>query len=91
MPPSKTEPKADPKPAPAAKKKLSYKEQKELETLPQTIEKLENELAQLHQQLADPALYQQGTAAVQALQTKATTAEKALETAFERWSELDSR
>jgi ATP-binding cassette subfamily F protein uup len=87
----KAEPKTDSKPAPAAKKKLSYKEQKELETLPQTIEKLEQELAQLHQQLADPTLYQQGANAVQALQTKATAAEKALETAFERWSELDSR
>ena len=85
--PAKTAPKA----APAAKKKLSYKEQKELETLPQTIEQLEQILADLHQQLADPALYQQGAGAVQALQAKADTAEQALETAFARWAELDSR
>lgn len=91
MPAPKTEPKTDGKPTAAAKKKLSYKEQKELETLPQTIEKLEQELAQLHQQLSDPGLYQQGAAAVQALQAKTSATEKALETAFERWAELDSR
>src|SRR5690606_19632840 len=86
----KPEPKPETKPAPA-KKKLSYKEQRELETLPQTIETLEQELANLHQQLADPALYQQNNDKAQVLQKKLTDAEQALETAFERWAELDAR
>ena len=87
---TKPEPKPDAKPAPA-KKKLSYKEQRELETLPQTIEKLEKELANLHQQLADPNLYQQGADKLQALQKQVADAELALEVAFERWAELDAR
>ncbi|MEZ5505224.1 MAG: ATP-binding cassette domain-containing protein [Gammaproteobacteria bacterium] len=87
---TKPEPKPEAKPAPA-KKKLSYKEQRELETLPQTIEKLEKELANLHQQLADPNLYQQGADKLQALQKQVADAELALEVAFERWAELDAR
>ncbi|MEZ5511397.1 MAG: ATP-binding cassette domain-containing protein [Gammaproteobacteria bacterium] len=87
---TKPEPKPEAKPAPA-KKKLSYKEQRELETLPQTIEKLEKELANLHQQLADPTLYQQGADKLQALQKQVADAELALEVAFERWAELDAR
>ena len=38
-------------------RKLSFKESKELESLPALIESLEGELAVLHNQLADPAFY----------------------------------
>ncbi len=92
-PPGKVEEKSQSptKASSPAKKKLSYKEQKELETLPQTIEKLEMELAQLHTQLGDPTLYQQGPEKVQALQNQANTTQAALDTAFERWADLDAR
>ena len=101
--PVKTEPtkntdakleKADASPATPtqnARKKLSYKEQRELDTLPQTIEKLEQKLASLHQQLADPTLYQQGADKMVELQNQATETEQELEQAFERWAELDAR
>src|SRR5690554_6834941 len=39
--------------------KLSYKDQRELDALPQTIEALEAEQEALHAQMADPAFYQQ--------------------------------
>jgi len=41
------------------KKKLSYKEQRELESLPEEIEKLETRIAELNACLADPACYQE--------------------------------
>ncbi|HCP56370.1 MAG TPA: ABC transporter ATP-binding protein, partial [Pseudomonas sp.] len=45
-------------PAPA-KKKLSYKLQRELEAIPGQIDQLEAELAALQEQISDPAFYQQ--------------------------------
>ncbi|MFA7620110.1 MAG: ATP-binding cassette domain-containing protein, partial [Thiohalomonadaceae bacterium] len=58
---------SEPKPQPAAPtaeqrqkpRKLSYKDQRELEQLPSRIEALEAELVELHQRLSDPAFYQQ--------------------------------
>ena len=38
-------------------RKLSFKETKELENLPAQIEKLEDEIAQVHQAMADPDFY----------------------------------
>ena len=86
-------PKVTATPAAAAKprKKLSYKEQRELETLPQTIEKLEQEIAALTAQLSDPNLYQPGNSKAGDVQSRLTQAEKELEVAFSRWAELDSQ
>ena len=39
------------------KRKLSYKEQRELDELPKRIEALETEQAELNKQLADPDIY----------------------------------
>ena len=38
-------------------RKLSYKEQRELDELPERIEALETEQAELNKQLADPDIY----------------------------------
>lgn len=86
-------PKATATPAAAAKprKKLSYKEQRELETLPQTIEKLEQEIAALTAQLSDPNLYQPGNTKAGDLQSRLAATEQELEAAFARWAELDSQ
>src|SRR5690606_8161214 len=46
-------------PAPAGKRKLSYKDARELEQLPGRIEALEAELADLAAAMSDPAFYQQ--------------------------------
>ena len=86
------------KPAPAAavapaaaKNKLSWKEQQELEKLPGQIEALEADIDSLQQQLADPDLYQRDPDAFQKLGEQLNQREQALEQAFNRWQELDSR
>src|SRR5690606_15995666 len=59
--PAKSEPVAAPSPVseavPVAKKKLSYKLQRELEALPGQIDALEQQLAALQAETADPAFY----------------------------------
>ena len=72
--------------APKARK-LSFKETRELESLPAQIEKLETEQAGLVEKLADPELYSDG-AQVSATTARMKSVESALETAFARWDEL---
>ncbi len=72
--------------APKARK-LSFKETRELESLPAQIEQLETEQAELVEKLADPDLYSDG-AKVSATTARMKAVENALETAFERWEEL---
>ncbi|MBW6509186.1 MAG: ATP-binding cassette domain-containing protein [Desulfuromonadales bacterium] len=71
-------------------RKLTFKEKKELEELPLTIETLEAEQAELHQRMADPTLYQQGgSAAVTATNQRLAELEATLEKAYGRWQELE--
>ena len=80
--------KAAPKQVKAPKaRKLSFKESRELETLPAQIEQLETEQAQLVEKLADPELYSDG-ANVSATTARMKEVESQLEMAFERWEEL---
>lgn len=71
-------------------KKLSYKDQRELDQLPERIDTLETEQQELEQQLADPALYQGDNNDSQSLleQMEKVTAE--LAQAYKRWEELDA-
>lgn len=71
-------------------KKLSYKLQRELEQLPATIERLERELTALQNQMADPGFYSLDRSTTEAALADFTRKEKELETAFERWTELDA-
>jgi ATP-binding cassette subfamily F protein uup len=71
--------------------KLSYKDQRELDQLPQTIETLEQSLGDLQEQLSDPDLYQSGeTEQVAELQQQMTEVEHDLEQAYARWEELET-
>ncbi|RLU00581.1 MAG: ATP-binding cassette domain-containing protein, partial [Ketobacter sp.] len=70
--------------------KLSYKDQRELESLPLTIEKLEQDLEAAQQNLADPALYQAAPEKIAEVKQAAEKLELELETAFERWEQLES-
>ncbi|MEN6385467.1 MAG: ATP-binding cassette domain-containing protein [Phycisphaerales bacterium] len=70
-------------------RKLSYKEKQELKSLPDKIEKLENELKQLHETMADPAFYKKGNDAA-AVGAKAVELRKELDNAYARWQELES-
>lgn len=89
-------PKSTSKPAKSEKKrsqskKLSYKEQRELETLPARIETLEEEQAELTEQSADPAFYQQERSETEQLLARLADLESELEEAYNRWEELESK
>ncbi len=70
-------------------KKLSYKDQKELEALPGLIEKLEIEQAQLQEKTLDPDFYRQDPASVAQVMEKVGQVSVALEKAYSRWGELE--
>ena len=71
--------------------KLSYKEQQELLTLPETIHELEMELQVLHNQLADPEFYKEAGSLVTQATGRLSELEQEIAEAFERWEELESR
>jgi len=81
---------AEVKPQPAARRKLSYKEQRELAALPGKIEALEKQQAALVAKMAEPGFYQADFKDVQQVTDHLAQVEKELEAVFERWAELDS-
>ncbi len=80
-------------PAPAAaepaKRKLTYKEQRELEQLPARIETLDAEIAALTGQIQDPAFYRQPAEAVTAANARLSSLQSELEQAYARWQSLE--
>lgn len=71
--------------------KLSYKEQRELETLPQTIEALENEQKQLREALADPQIYVKDPQQAATWHARDAEIDDALLACLERWETLSAR
>ncbi|WP_153447147.1 ABC transporter ATP-binding protein [Vibrio algicola] len=71
-------------------KKLSYKLQRELEALPKTLEALEAEIEQLQTQVNQPDFFSQSSDKTQLTLDRLNAAEQELETAFERWEQLES-
>ena len=86
-----------PSPASAAEKrgaksrKLSYKEQRELETLPAKIESLEAEQTRLRSAVSDPAFYQQAANEITTTLARLEAVTKELETCYARWEALESQ
>ena len=79
------------KPA-APARKLSYKEQRELDALPAKIEALEAEQKTLGEQLADPGIYAREThQKVAELQARYSAIDDELLAALERWEALGAR
>ncbi|KAA6185084.1 ATP-binding cassette domain-containing protein [Thiohalocapsa marina] len=76
-------------PRPGSPKKLSYKQQRELEQLPQRIEALEAEQEALHLCLADPALYQGDGSEVAAAKARLAEVEGELSAGYARWEALE--
>ena len=77
---------------PAVKvKKLSFKEQRELDELPGRITKLEAEQATLSALLSGTELYTQGAARIAEVQSRFAKSEEELLAAMERWEVLGSR
>ncbi|MCY7355314.1 MAG: ATP-binding cassette domain-containing protein [Lysobacter sp.] len=73
----------------AAKRKLSYKDARELEQLPLRIETLETTLGELTARGNDPAFYQCDAGAIAAHNTGLAKLQLELDAAYARWSELE--
>jgi ATP-binding cassette subfamily F protein uup len=73
------------------KVKLSYKDQRELEQLPEQIEALESSVAALQSEIAAPEFYAQENDAVQKTLQDLRDAETLLEQHIDRWGDLESR
>ena len=68
--------------------KMSYKDQCELEALPQRIEEMEEEQQQLYQTMADPTFYQQGGGEIAKAKDRLKALEQELDATYQRWEEL---
>ncbi len=66
-------------------------ERRELERLPVRIEELEQRQRELHALTADPAFYKQDAAAITGRMEELRALEAELETAYQRWEELEGR
>jgi ATP-binding cassette subfamily F protein uup len=85
---------AEPRPAPrpaAAPRKLSFKEQRELQDLPARIETLEAEQRAIAERLAGSELYTREPQQVAPLQARYAQIEDELMLALERWEALSAR
>ena len=71
--------------------KLSYKEQRELEQLPQLLEELEGKITALQAEIGDPHFFQQAHDVTDAKLKELSDTEAELETAFLRWEELEEK
>ena len=73
------------------KKKLSYREAKDLAALPARIEELEAEQAALQARVADPDLYRKNDGdEIRRVQKRMAELTAELEAAYERWDELEA-
>ena len=82
------EPAAPSKPA-KSKKKLSYKLQRELDALPDTIAELEDKIVELTEQTSAAGFYDQEFSVTEPILNSVAATQEALDTATERWIELE--
>ncbi len=71
-------------------RKLTFKEQKELETLPQKIEELDAEQQRIIATMADPAFYRESGSKVAETRARLGVVEKELAAVYKRWEELEA-
>jgi ATP-binding cassette subfamily F protein uup len=74
----------------ATPKKLSYRDQRELDQLPAIIEQLESEQAALHEEMAAPGFYKQPGDQIAARQAALRSVDDRLAAAYSRWEHLES-
>lgn len=73
-----------------ARRKLGYKEQRELENLPLQIEAWEQEIKQLHAQMAEGEYFKQASAILTQDQQRLQQLQASIEQAYARWEELET-
>ena len=64
--------------------------QRELDEIPSMIEKLENEVAYLQEQIAQPSFYDQDFAETRDILESLSEKQNELDRAMSRWSELEA-
>ncbi|MGQ2935280.1 MAG: ABC-F family ATP-binding cassette domain-containing protein [Sphingopyxis sp.] len=79
---------AAPPPAPTARKKLSYKDQRDFDMLPGRIDEIEKEMAGIEIDLSDGSLFTRDNARFNALTAKLDTLREEKAAAEDRWLEL---
>jgi ABC transport system ATP-binding/permease protein len=73
----------------AKARKLTYKENLELDALPERIEALEADIAALHEQMNDPEFYSNDHTVVAAAAARLEVLETELDSLLTRWDELE--
>ena len=71
------------------KTKLSYNEQKELNSLPQQIEQLEAQIEEMQQVVSEPSFYSQSEDRIKETLKKLDMLSGELQTKYDRWTELE--
>jgi len=74
-----------------AKKKLSYKESRELEALPAQIDELEGLIGELQEQVNQPDFFSQDPEITKKILNQLQESESKLEVCYDRWQELDEK
>ncbi len=82
---------ASPAPAPAKGKKLSYREQRDLEELPRLIAQLEEEQKAISERLGDAELYKSQPDEVQRLNQRFSEIDDLLMESLEKWEAIEAR
>ena len=73
-----------------AKRRLSYKDARELEQLPARIESLEARMAELTRAMNDASFFRQGADEIVAANRTMASTQADLDAAYARWQELES-
>ena len=71
-------------------RKLSFNENKELQELPAKIEKIEKEIQTIHDLMAEPEFYKQGSSIISETNERAARLDSELAQAYARWEELEA-
>jgi ATP-binding cassette subfamily F protein uup len=77
-------------PSERRRERLTFKQQRDRQMLPQQIESLETEIASLHAVLSDPEHYRREPDATREATGRLAQAEAELEAAFKQWVELET-
>ena len=72
-------------------KKLSYMAQRELDSLPAEIERLEEEISKISQQMNQPDFYQSERSVTAAVEKELSQLQDKLNHCYQRWEELESQ
>jgi ATP-binding cassette subfamily F protein uup len=79
-----------PKPKPEGPKKLTFRENRELENIPSLIESLEREHSLLFNRMSDPSFYKNESTEIAYAKERLESLEAELEKAYQRWEALDA-